>query len=143
MKSLVRKSQILISPQVALFPEDVFVKTLLYGNPIFDENDNQKRWWSNRKTQWNLGIVKNSLQNEFDSQRLCNEKYRKTKIKSYNGKINTNFHNNEIPKKLICLSVILINSFLEHVKILILKYFEKKVSMLLKEKRFLSIFLMI
>ena len=31
-----------ISPQFALLPEDVFVKTLLYGNPIFDENDNQE-----------------------------------------------------------------------------------------------------
>ena len=31
-----------ISPQFALFPEDVFVKTLLYGNPILDENDNQE-----------------------------------------------------------------------------------------------------
>ena len=38
----------------------------------------------------------------------------KAKIKSYNGKINTNFHNNKIQKKdsrFICLSVILINSF--------------------------------
>ena len=26
-------------------------------------------------------------------------KYLKTKIKSYKGKVNTNFHNNEIPKK--------------------------------------------
>ena len=34
-------------------------------------------------------------------------------IKSYNGKINTNFRNNKIPKEgsqLICLSVILIDS---------------------------------
>ena len=31
-----------ISPQSALFPEDVFVKTLLYVNPILDENDNQE-----------------------------------------------------------------------------------------------------
>ena len=31
-----------ISPQFILFPEDVFVKTLLHGNPMFDENDNQK-----------------------------------------------------------------------------------------------------
>ena len=31
-----------ISPQFALFPEDVFVKTLLYGNLMFDENDNQE-----------------------------------------------------------------------------------------------------
>ena len=31
-----------ISPQFALFPEDVFVKTPLYGNPIFHKNDNQE-----------------------------------------------------------------------------------------------------
>ena len=31
-----------ISPQFALFPEDVFVKTLLYGNPVFDENGKQE-----------------------------------------------------------------------------------------------------
>ena len=36
-----------------------------------------------------------------------------SKTKSYDGKINTNFHNNKIPKedsKFICLSIILINS---------------------------------
>ena len=31
-----------ISPKFALLPVDVFVKTLLYGNPIFDESDCQK-----------------------------------------------------------------------------------------------------
>ena len=31
-----------ISSQFALFPYDVFVKTLLYGNPIFDKNDNRE-----------------------------------------------------------------------------------------------------
>ena len=37
-------------------------------------------------------------------------------MKSYNGKINTNFYNNKIPKedsKFICLSIILIDSDLE------------------------------
>ena len=37
----------------------------------------------------------------------------KTKIKSYNGKINTNFYNNKIPKEgsqCICLSVVLTDS---------------------------------
>ena len=31
-----------MSPQFALFPEDAFVKTLLFGNPMFDENNNQE-----------------------------------------------------------------------------------------------------
>ena len=44
---------------------------------------------------------------------MCKKKYLKTKIKSYNGKINTKFHNNKISKEgsqFICWSVILINS---------------------------------
>ena len=57
--------------------------------------------------------VKNSLKKEFDSEPVYNEKYLKAKIKSYNGKINTNFHNNKITKEgsqFFCLSVILIDS---------------------------------
>ena len=57
--------------------------------------------------------VRNSTEKEFNSEPVYNEKYLKTKIKSYNGKINANFHNNKIPKEgsqCICLSVILINS---------------------------------
>ena len=36
------------------------------------------------------------MDKEFDSDPVYNEKYLKTKIKSCNGKINTNFHNNQI-----------------------------------------------
>ena len=58
--------------------------------------------------------VSKIIQKEFDSNPVCNEKYiKKTKIKSYNGKINTTFHNNKIPKEgseYICLSVILLDS---------------------------------
>ena len=46
-----------ISPQFALFPEEVFVKTLLYSNPMFDENDNQK-------------ILETSIRNIIDSKRF-------------------------------------------------------------------------
>ena len=56
---------------------------------------------------------KNSLKKEFDSEPVYNEKYQKTKIKSYNGKLSTNFPDNKIPKEasqFICLSVILIDS---------------------------------
>ena len=35
----------------------------------------------------------------FDSEPVYNEKYLKAKIKYYNGKINTNFHSNKIPKE--------------------------------------------
>ena len=44
---------------------------------------------------------------------MFDEKHLKAKIKSDNGKSNTNFHNNKIPKEgsqSICLSVILIDS---------------------------------
>ena len=54
-----------------------------------------------------------TLSKKIDSNPVYNEKYIKTKIKSYNGKINTNFHNNKIPKEgseYICLSVIILDS---------------------------------
>ena len=57
--------------------------------------------------------VKNSIKKGFDREPAYNEKYLKAKIKSYNGKIVTNFNNNKMPKEgsqFICLSVILINS---------------------------------
>ena len=43
--------------------------------------------------------VKNSLKKEFNSEPVYKEKYLKAKIKSYNGKINTNFYNNKIPRE--------------------------------------------
>ena len=57
--------------------------------------------------------VSHIIKKEFDSKPAYNEKYIKTKIKSYNRKIKTSFHNNKIPKEdsqCICLSVILIDS---------------------------------
>ena len=41
----------------------------------------------------------NVIKNKFDSKPVYNEKYLKTKLKPYDGKINTNFHNNKIPKR--------------------------------------------
>ena len=55
---------------------------------------------------------KNTINKEFDSDPATNEKFLKAKTKSYNGKINTNFHNNKIPEEgsqFTCLSVILID----------------------------------
>ena len=40
--------------------------------------------------------VRNSLKNEFDSEPVYNEKYLGAKINSYNRKIITNFHNDQI-----------------------------------------------
>ena len=59
-------------------------------------------------------------QKVFDSKPINNEKYLKTKIKSNNGKINKNFHNNKIPKEgpqFICLSVMLLDSIFKKGKI--------------------------
>ena len=39
------------------------------------------------------------MQKGFDSESVYTEKYLKTKIKSYDGKSNTNFYENEIPKR--------------------------------------------
>ena len=52
--------------------------------------------------------VKNNIKKKFDSEPLYNEKYLKAKIKSYNGKINTNLHNNKRRFSFIFWSVILI-----------------------------------
>ena len=56
--------------------------------------------------------ISKSIKKEFDSEPIYNGKYLKTKTKSCKGKVNTNFHNNKIPKEgsqCIFLSVILIN----------------------------------
>ena len=59
--------------------------------------------------------IKNSFKEEFGSEPMYNEKYLKAKIKSYNRKIDTNFHNNEIRNEgsqFTCLLVI----FIEQIK---------------------------
>ena len=42
--------------------------------------------------------IRSCTKKEFDSEPVYNEKYLKSIIKSYNVKINTNFHNNKVPK---------------------------------------------
>lgn len=56
-----------------------------------------------------LYIVSNLIKNGFDKEPLYNKIYLKTKIKSCDDKVNTNFHDNEIPKEgrhCVCLLVI-------------------------------------
>ena len=43
--------------------------------------------------------TKNIIKTEFDSEPAYNEKYLKAKVKSYDRKININFHNNKIPNE--------------------------------------------
>ena len=85
-----------------------------------------------------LEKFKNNLKNEFDSEPVYNEKYLNTKIKSCNGKINTNFHNNRIPKEgsqCICLSVILINSVFRIGKNYYPQVFLEECKYVVKEKK--------
>ena len=42
--------------------------------------------------------VSNSIKKGFDGEPVCNEKYLKTKIKAYEGKVSTNVHSDKIPK---------------------------------------------
>ena len=82
--------------------------------------------------------IKNSIKKEFDSKPVYNEKYLKAKIKSYNGKINTNFHNNKIPKEgsqFIYLSVILIDSDFRTGKNYYPQVFLEKCKYIVKERR--------
>ena len=72
-----------------------------------------------------LGKKSAMLSRKIYSKPVYNEKFLKTKVKSYNEKIITSFHNNSIPKEgsqYICLSVILIDSVYRKNNI-ILKYF--------------------
>ena len=71
-----------------------------------------KTFWKNIMKCEIWKNVSSNIKKEFDSKSICNEKHLKSKIKSYNGKSNTNSHNNKISKscQCICLLVILIDS---------------------------------
>ena len=69
---------------------------------FFIKDCNYNRIWDN---------VRNSINKGFDSESVYNEKYLKTRIKYYGGKISTNFHDDGIPKQglhCIYLSMMLI-----------------------------------
>ena len=75
-----------------------------------------------------------SLMNiEFDNESVSgdNDKYIKTKIKSYRDKVNSNFQGNKIPNKNAsykCLSLIMLDSIIRVNKKIILKHFWKSVN---------------
>ena len=88
--------------------------------------------------------LKSIMKKEFDSEPVNNEKYLTAKIKSYNGKINTNFHNNKIPKEgfqCFCLSNILIDSVFTAGKHYYPQEFVEECKYALKEKRCQSLLL--
>ena len=62
---------------------------------------------------WNK--IKNSLNSKFYSQSIYDDKYIKTKVKTFSSMINTLFSGNEIPKArnhCICIAIICIDSVL-------------------------------
>ena len=69
------------------FDETRYMSFLIKGDESLDKNN---EIWEK---------VKSSIKNEIDSESVYNEKYLKTKIKSCNGKISTNFHYNKMPKE--------------------------------------------
>ena len=82
--------------------------------------------------------LKNVIKKEFDCEPVYNEKYLKAKIKSYNGKINSSFCNNKIPKdgsQFICLSVILIDSVFRSGKNYYPQVFSEECKYIFKEKK--------
>ena len=80
----------------------------------------------------------NTTSKEFDSNPLYKEKYIKSKKKSNYGKINTNFHNNKIPKECsecVCLSIILLNSVYKKDRNYCSQVFLEECKYVIKEKK--------
>ena len=80
----------------------------------------------------------NSIRKGFDSEPVYNEEYLKTKAKSYEGKISTNFHDDRIPKQgshCICSSVTLTDSAFKIGKNYYPQVFLEKCKYIFKEKR--------
>ena len=72
---------------------------------------------------WNK--IKKSLNARFNSQPIYDDKYIKTKVKTFSSKINTFFSENEIPierNHYICIAGICIDSVLRIEKKIILKF---------------------
>ena len=85
---------------------------------------------------WNK--VSKVIEKGFDSEPVYNDKYLKTKIKSCEGKINTNFHDDKVPKEgsqYTSLTVILIDSVFRTGKNYYPQVFLKKCKYVVKEKK--------
>ena len=69
---------------------------------------------------------------------MYNEHYLKAKIKPHNAKINTNSHNNKMPKedsKFVCLSAILVDSVFSTGKNYYPQVFAEECKYVVKEKK--------
>ena len=82
--------------------------------------------------------VSNTTKKRFDSESVYNKKYLRTKMKSYEGKISTNFHGDKMAKEEsqgICLSVILIDSVFRTGKNYYSQVFLEECKYVVKEKK--------
>ena len=60
-----------------------------------------------------MNKVSNNIKKGFDSKPVYNEKYLQTKAKFYEGRINTNFHDNGLHKGSYCIySSLILTDFL-------------------------------
>ena len=60
-----------------------------------------------------LANIRNVMQKGFNNELVCDGKYLNTKLKSYNGKTNTNLHHNKMPEKgshCVFISILLTDS---------------------------------
>lgn len=78
-------------------------------------------WWKKNELREKHNEIwkkySNSIKKGFPSETLCNEKYAKSKIKSYKEKIKTNCQGDKILKEgfqWICLTIILTDSICEN-----------------------------
>ena len=82
--------------------------------------------------------MRNTIKKRFYSKSIYYEKYLRTKIKSYEGIISTNVHEDKIPNEgaqTICLSVILIDSVFRTGKNLYPQVFLEERKYVVKEKK--------
>ena len=82
--------------------------------------------------------VSSLIEKGFDSEPVYNKKKSKSKIKSYDGKINTNFHNNKVQNKgshCVYLSVILIDSVFKMGKNYYPQVFSEECKYVVKENK--------
>ena len=73
-----------------------------------------------------------------DSEPVCNKKYLKTEKYSYEGRIDSNFHGDKVPKdssQCTCLSVVLIDSIFRIGENYYPQVFLKECKYITKEKR--------
>ena len=131
-------------------PLCIFLSKMIAYGRHFNETKRISFWIKDdellEKSNEILEKVKNSIKKKFVNKPVYNEKYLKTKIKSYDGKFNKNFHKYKKPREgfqFICLSVILVDSVFRTGKHYYPQVLLEECKYVVKEKRSLSILLKI